>query len=99
MNSLKPVMFAALAAIAFAAPALAQGEGRMAPQTGMIVDPGGRMTNHTVTDKMIMDEVIKNGKVISGAHIYVNHEGKMYMVDDHKMADGKMMSEHMRTKP
>lgn len=99
MNFLKPVMLATLAAIAFAAPALAQREGgEIAPGSGMVVDQNGKMFNHVMPDTL-RESAIKNGKLVTATQMFINHGGKMYMVEDHKMPDGKMMSEHMRMRP
>ena len=35
---------------------------------------------------------------MSGTHIMMMSGGKMYMMDDKKMSDGKMMSDHMMMK-
>ena len=98
MKSLKPVMFATLAAIAFAAPAFAVGEGEIAPGTGMVVDQNGKMFNHAMPDSL-RESAMKNGKLVTGTQMFMNHGGKMYMIEDHKMPDGRMMSDHMRMKP
>ena len=98
MKSLKLVMFAALAAIAFAAPAFAQGGGEIRPGTSMAVDQNGKMFNHTMPDNL-RESAIKNGKLVTGMQMFMNQGGKMYMIEDHKMPDGRMMSDHMRDKP
>ena len=100
MNFFKPAAFALLASVAFAGPVLAAAEGVMAKEkTMMMVWPDGRMSTVTMDDKMMMDNAIKNGKVVTGAHMFVMNGGKMYIVEDRKMDDGKMWSEHMALMP
>lgn len=96
MKYAKPALFALLAAVAFTAPAFAQMEGvAMRDSSMMMVGKDGRMTTIEMKDKAMMEMVMKEGKVVSGSQIFVMSGGKMYMLEDHKMPDGRMLSQHM----
>ena len=51
---------------------------------------------HTMqSDAAMNDMMAKNGKAMPANMIMMMHNGKMMMMEDMKMPDGKMMSEHM----
>jgi len=63
----------------------------------MMMTPDGRMSRTAVPDKMLSDTILKEGKVVTASQLVMMHGGKVYMIEDQKMSDGKMMSEHMMT--
>jgi len=65
--------------------------------TMMMMTPDGRMSRTAVPDKMLSDTILKEGKVVTASQLVMMHGGKVYMIEDQKMSDGKMMSEHMIT--
>jgi hypothetical protein len=65
--------------------------------TMMMMTPDGRMSRTAVPDKMLSDTILKEGKVVTASQLVMMHGGKVYMIEDQKMSDGKMMSEHMMT--
>ena len=107
MTIAKPVFLALLGACALAAPACAQstsggmqsGMDAMMLKEGMmtVVMPDGRMSTMASTDKMMTDAMMKDGKPMTTTHIMMMSGGKVMMMEDKKMSDGKMMSEHMTT--
>ena len=100
MTKINTLMFASLALSALTTPVLAQGEGTlMRPETMMVMGHDGRMTTMAMTDKTMMDAMMKDGKVMTGSHMFMMSGGKMYMMEDRRMTDGRMMSDHMRAKP
>ncbi len=62
----------------------------------MVVMPDGRTSTMQMSDKMMSDMMMKEGKPMTGAHMMMMSGGKMYMMEDKKMADGKMMSDMMK---
>lgn len=88
-------MFALVAGFALAGPAFAQAEGVMHDNTVIFIAKNGRMTTMATVDKAMMDTIVREGKVVSNSMIFVMAGGKLYMIEDHKMADGKMLSEHL----
>lgn len=101
MQLTKTLALALLAASALTGPALAQTMGdasMMKEGTMMVVMPDGRMSTMASSDKMMSDTMMKDGKVMTSAHMVMMSGGKVYMAEDKKMSDGKMMSEHMMMK-
>ena len=66
--------------------------------TMMMIMPDGRTSMMQMSDKMMTDMMMKDGKQMSGTHMMMMTGGKVYMMEDRKMADGKMMSDHMMMK-
>ncbi len=58
----------------------------------------GNVIHKMVTDTKMLDDLTRDAMVISEPPIIIEHNGKMYMVKDKKMAGGKMMSEMMLEK-
>ncbi len=58
----------------------------------------GNVIHKMVTDMKMLDDLTRDAMVISDPPIIIEHNGKMYMVKDKKMANGKMMSEMMMEK-
>ncbi len=97
MKTLKPAMFAMLAAMAFAAPAFAQGAegGMMRENEFRVVMANGQTKTAMMTDAKMMAEIMKTAKPVAAGQIFFMHNGKMYQVQDMKMSDGRMLSEHL----
>lgn len=95
MKNLKPAMFALLAAMAFAAPAFAQEGGMMRENEFRVVMANGQTKTAMMTDAKMMDEIMKHAKPVAAGQVFFMHGGKMYQVEDMKMSDGKMLSEHL----
>ncbi len=96
MKTLKPAMFALLAAMAFAAPAFAQAEGGMMRENEFrVVMADGHTKTAMMTDAKMMAEIMKHAKPVAGGQIFFMHGGKMYQVQDMKMSDGRWLSEHV----
>lgn len=64
----------------------------------MMVMPDGRMSMMPMSDKMMSGMMMKEGKAMTGNHMMMMSGGKVYMMEDKKMSDGKMMSESMMMK-
>ncbi len=100
MQLTKSLALAFFAASALTVPALAQtmGESMMKDGTMMVMMPDGRMSTMQSSDKMMSDAMMKDGKPMTTTHMMMMSGGKVYMAEDKKMSDGKMMSEHMMMK-
>ena len=59
----------------------------------MIVMPDGRTTMRTMTDMAMLDSMVQKGRPIAAGQVLVMRSGKLYLVEDSKMADGKMLTE------
>jgi len=96
----KSLALAFFAASALTVPALAQtmGESMMKDGTMTVMMPDGRMSTMQSSDKMMSDAMMKDGKPMTTTHMMMMSGGKVYMAEDKKMSDGKMMSEHMMMK-
>lgn len=90
---------ALLAVTSAGAPALAQDmQNGMMMKEGMMmmIMPDGRMsTMQPIDNKMMSDMMMNHGKPMTTTHIMMMRDGKVHMMEDKKMSDGKMMSEHM----
>ncbi len=95
MKTLKPAMFALLAAMAFAAPAFAQEGGMMRENEFRIVMANGQTKTTMMTDAKAIDEIMKHAKPLAAGQVFFMHNGKTYMVEDMKMPDGRLLSEHL----
>ncbi len=72
-------------------------EGGMMMKDGMMMMmmPDGRMSRMQKSDKMMSEMMMKEGKPMTGTHMMMMSGGKMYMMEDKKMSDGRMMSDMM----
>jgi hypothetical protein len=85
----------------FALPAFAQGgaEGTMfTNDTVLMVTPSGQIMRRQMTDAAMSEMMIKEATPMTAGTMIMMHGGKMYMLPDKKMSDGKMISEKMMMK-
>ena len=97
---LKSVMTAALLTAALGLPAFAMDVTAMKDGEMMMMGADGKMMEMTPAGdamKMMGDAMMKSGHEMKGPMIIMMEGGKMMMMDDMKMGDGKMMSDHMMT--
>ena len=94
MTYVKSMLLALAATGALAGSALAQGDGGMM-QNGsvMMFMPDGRMVSRKMTDQAMIASMVQKGKPLAAGQILVMSGGKVYILDDSKMANGKMFSE------
>ena len=86
---------------AAALPALAMDETAMKNGEMMMMGADGKMMMMMPAGdgmKMMDTAMMKNGHKMKGPVIMMMDQGKMMMMEDMKMPDGKMMSEHMMMK-
>ncbi len=95
MMNAKKLALAFAATCALSTSALAADEMMMKDGSAMVVMPDGKMSTMSSPDKATMDTMMKEGKPMTGAMMMMMSGGKMHMMEDKKMTDGKMMSEHM----
>ena len=93
MTYVKSMLLALAATCALSGPVLAQGEGMMQNDTVMMFMPDGRMVTRKMTDQAMITSMVQKGKPLTAGQILVMSGGKVYIVDDSKMPDGKMISE------
>ena len=94
MATMRSTILALAAACALASPAFAQGEGStLRDNSVMIVMPNGHMTTRAMTDRTMLDAMVQKGKPLTAGQMLVMSGGKLYIVEDYKMPDGKMMSD------
>ena len=91
-------LFGAAAIVPFA-PAARAGESvevsNLAPSTILMISPTGKVSSMKMTDKMMMDMTMKEGTPLTGSVMLVMTDGKLYLLQDKMMPDGKMLSEFM----
>lgn len=82
---------------ALVSPAFAQGDlGGLPSYTDDLVtmtSPTGTVIQKRMTDRAMMDMMVKEAAPMEAGTVMMMHNGKMYMMKDHKMPNGKMMSE------
>ena len=94
MSFIKSTMLALAAVTALAGPALAQGEGMNLRDTQvMVVMADGRMMTKSVADRAALDAMVQKGKQVTAGQILVMSSGKLYLVEDYRMPNGKMASD------
>lgn len=101
MNVLKRMLLATIAVGALSLPALAD-EMAMKDNMMMMMAPDGKMATMPISDPKMAKEMggmmEKHGKVVSHNMMMMMYDGKMYMMQDTKMSNGKMMSDEMMMK-
>ena len=91
MNSLTKIAVVAVLAFGTVGPALAMDPTMMKPGETMMMMPNGQMGSMMVTDKAMTDAMMKTAKPMDNCvMMMMGGDGKMYMMDDMKMADGMM---------
>ena len=101
MSVLKKLAFAGLVSALALPPAFAMDEMAMKKGEMMMMGADGKMMMMMPQGdamKMMDDTMMKNGHEMKGPMIMMMNDGKMMMMEDMKMPDGKMMSEHMMMK-
>ncbi len=100
MSYCKTAALIVAATCAFSATVHAQDMMKMKDGSTMMMMPDGRMSPMSAApaDKMTMEMMMKDGKVMSAPMMMMMSGGKVYMMEDKKMSDGKMMSDHMMMK-
>ena len=85
------------AAIAPLIPAAFAGESvevsNLAPSTILMISPTGKVSSMKMTDKMMMDMAMKEGTPLTGSVMLLMTDGKLYLMQDKMMPNGKMLSE------
>ena len=97
----KIVIAAALLTALGGGAALAQGAPPGSPSwenTVLMVSPDGSVVQKRVTDRAMMDTMMRGATPMRPGTMVMVHGGKMYMIPDKKMSNGRMLSEEvMRT--
>lgn len=101
MPNIKQIIAGLLLAGAVALPALAASD-RPDPLEGSItVFTKAGMMQTMMADTATLDALVKGAEVLDDHSMIVHHGGRMYLVRDHKMADGSMafqiVEHHMAT--
>ena len=88
--------------LAMAAPSFADmGDHPLKQGEITVYSTSGAVTQMQVNDKAMLDEITKDATVLDDHTMVVMNNGKLYLVKDHKMANGKTVSEvimHMGSK-
>jgi hypothetical protein len=90
------VIAAALLTAIGSGAALAQGAPPGSPSwenTVLIVSPDGPVVQKRVTDRAMMDTMMRGATPMRPGTMVMVHNGKMYMIPDRKMSNGRMLSE------
>ena len=100
MSTIKSTALGLIIACAFTVPALAADtemgmhmdmkEGAM-----MMMTPDGKIMTMDKPDQMVSDMMMKDGGPMTSNMMMMMHDGKMMIMKDRKMPDGKMMSDMM----
>ncbi len=98
MNATKILSAALIAGFAFTAPAFAMDPMMMKDGQAMTILPSGETMMMDKMDKPMMEMAMKNAKPVKAGTIFMMNDGKMMMMEDMKMENGKMMSEEMMMK-
>lgn len=98
MTAIRSLTLAAFASFALAAPALAQDTMMMKDNGAMMMSPTGEMMMTETMDSAMMEMAMKTATAVEDGTIFFMSGGKLYMVEDAKMEDGRMMSEGMMPK-
>ncbi len=99
MSNLRTILLGAFVTASVVVPAFAQMEGpKMKEKTVTMVMTDGRMVTVPMTDSTMTEAFMKSGKPISSTSMMMMSGGKVYTMDDQKMPDGTMMSEHLMKK-
>ena len=89
----------ALALTLLSGAALAQGEppgSASWEDSVLMVGPNGQVTRHRLTDRAMMDAVMREAQPLDEHSMVVVHGGRMYVVHDHKMPSGRFLSTELQ---
>ena len=90
------LLLGAVGIMAVVVPASAMDTTMMAKGETMMVMPDGKMATMPMMDEKMSMEVMKMAKPMDKPMIVMmGSDGKMYMMEDTNMPDGKMMSDDM----
>jgi hypothetical protein len=92
MSRASKVLLAAALAAVFAAPLIAQEEKTLQERNVYLFTPDGRMINHKVDDEKQAMILRMFTEAPAGTLAYAS-AGKLYVSENRKLPDGKMMSE------
>lgn len=95
MSYFKQIIVSVAFVGALASPAFAQGggEGTMfMDETMLMATPNGAVVKKPM-DKAMQEMMMKEAMPMTAGVMMMMHDGKMYMVTDKKMSNGKMMSD------
>lgn len=100
MNLLKPTIVSLALMGTFATFAFAQSESPSLYQdnTLTMTSTSGKVMMMTVADKAMADMMMKGAMPMTKGVMMMMHGGKMYIVHDRKMPNGKMLSDSMMSK-
>ena len=78
--------------------ALAQGAppGSSWQDTVIMIAPNGSVVQRTITDRSMMNMMMQGATPLRPGTMVMVHNGKMYMIPDKKMSNGRMLSEEVR---
>ncbi len=95
MHRIRTLAVANLTTLALSTAAFAQDPMMMKDNGAMAVMPTGEMMMMETMDPAMMEMAMKNAEPVSAGTIFFMTDGKLYMMQDMKMENGKMMSEGM----
>lgn len=96
MTYLKSTILALASVCALSGPVLAAGEGvALRERQARMMTADGQWMDRDVKDQAMLDSMVQKGKPLTTGHVVVMSGGKHYLVEDYRMPDGKMMSEHL----
>ena len=90
---------AALTLILLSGAALAQGEppGSSSWEDSVtMIGPNGQVMHRKITDKAMMDTVMREAQPLDEHSMVVMHGGKMYVVRDRRMPSGRFLSTELQ---
>lgn len=96
MKIFKSALASAALVASFAPLAHAQGErpdSTYGDNTMTFTKPDGSVIRKTITDDEMAKMMTQGATPMAAGHVIMMHGGKMYSMPDHRMANGKMMSE------
>lgn len=92
----RTLTLAAVAAFAFAMPAVAEEGMMMEENRPMMISPTGEMMMMTEPmDNSMMSMAMENATAVEEGTLFFISDGTLYMMQDMKMENGNMMSEQM----
>ena len=96
MNLTKKTLVLTVLMASFSPLAFAQGESRDSTYGENVMTftkPDGSVARATITDAEMAKMMVQGATPMATGHVMMMHGGKMYSMPDHRMPNGKMMSE------